>query len=76
MLEEHHKTVVFVTNSLSEAAYLSDRIVVMGPRPAAVKEIIEVPLQRPRHPSVMRRPEFHALTDRLSALLLDESNES
>ncbi|WP_219420356.1 hypothetical protein [Pseudonocardia nigra] len=65
-----------MTHSLSEAAYLSDRIVVMGPRPAVIKEIIEVPLQRPRHPSLMRRPEFHALIDRLSALLLPESDES
>lgn len=72
LLEERGKTVVFVTHSLSEAAYLSDRIVVMSPRPATIKEIITVPLGRPRHPSVMRSPEFHTLTDRLSALLIDD----
>jgi NitT/TauT family transport system ATP-binding protein len=73
LLEEHGKTVVFVTHSLAEAAYLSDRIVVMGPRPATIKAVIPVGLPRPRDPSVMRTSEFHALTDQLSALLLDES---
>lgn len=72
ILEEEGKTVVFVTHSLSEAAYLSDRIVVMGPRPAIIREVIDVPLERPRHPSIMRDPVFHELTDRLSSLLFDD----
>jgi NitT/TauT family transport system ATP-binding protein len=72
VLEEFGKTVVFVTHSLSEATFLSDRIVVMSPRPATIKAIIEVPLDRPRHPSVMRDPGFHALTDQLSELLIEE----
>ena len=72
LLEEHGKTVVFVTHGLAEAAYLSDRIVVMSPRPATIKEIITVPLPRPRHPSLMRGAEFHALTDRLTALLFED----
>ncbi len=71
LLEEHHKTVVFVTHSLSEAAYLSDRIVVMTPRPATIKTILDVPLPRPRQPALLRTPEFHELTDRLTALLLE-----
>ena len=73
LLEEHGKTVLFVTHSLAEAAFLSDRVIVMTPRPATIKEIIEVPLGRPREPRVMRSAEFHALTDRLSALLLEGS---
>ncbi|MDP9026230.1 MAG: ABC transporter ATP-binding protein [Actinomycetota bacterium] len=72
ILEEQGKTVVFVTHSLAEAAYLSDRIVVMSPRPATIKETITVPLERPRHPSVMREHEFHALTDQLTSLLFDD----
>jgi NitT/TauT family transport system ATP-binding protein len=75
LLEEQGKTVVFVTHSLSEAAYLSDRIVVMSPRPATIKDIITVPLDRPRHPSLMRAPEFHELTDRLTSLLFDDESE-
>jgi NitT/TauT family transport system ATP-binding protein len=37
-------TVVFVTHSIPEAAYLSDRVVVMSPRPGQITEIIDVDL--------------------------------
>ncbi len=76
ILEEEGKTVVFVTHSLSEAAYLSDRVVVMGPRPGNIREIIDVPLERPRHTSLMREPAFHDLTDRLSALLYTDDEDA
>jgi NitT/TauT family transport system ATP-binding protein len=72
ILEEQGKTVVFVTHSLAEAVYLSDRIVVMGPRPATIKDTITVPLDRPRQPSVMRKDEFHVLTDDLTSLLFED----
>lgn len=42
------KTVVFVTHSVDEAVFLADRIVVLTARPAKVREIIDVPLARPR----------------------------
>jgi NitT/TauT family transport system ATP-binding protein len=76
LLEEHGKTVVFVTHSLHEAAYLSDRIVVMSARPAHVKEIIVVPLPRPRTAAMVRSAQFHALQDRLSGLLLEPATSS
>jgi ABC-type nitrate/sulfonate/bicarbonate transport system ATPase subunit len=41
-------TVVMVTHDVDEALYLADRIVVMGPRPASVLEIVAVPSVRPR----------------------------
>lgn len=69
VLEEKHKTVVFVTHSLAEAAYLSDRIVVMTPRPGGIADTITVGLPRPRTPEMMRSAEFHAISDRLSELL-------
>jgi NitT/TauT family transport system ATP-binding protein len=73
LLEEHGKTVVFVTHSLTEAAYLSDRIVVMSKRPARVATIIDVELARPRKPDLMKTPDFHRLSDELFALLFDEA---
>src|SRR5262249_1080228 len=45
---EYRKTVVFVTHSIEEAIYLSDRIVVMTARPGHVNQIIMVPEARPR----------------------------
>jgi NitT/TauT family transport system ATP-binding protein len=42
------KTVVFVTHSIEEAIYLSDRIVVMTARPGRIKTIITLPEPRPR----------------------------
>lgn len=48
---ETHKTIVFVTHSVDEAAYLADRVVVMTPRPGVVREIHDVPLPRPRNES-------------------------
>ena len=48
--QETGKTIVFVTHSLAEAAYLSDVIVVLSARPAKIKEVINVTVKRPRDP--------------------------
>ena len=42
------KTVLFVTHSIDEAIYLSDRIIVMQPNPGQVQDIVEVDIPRPR----------------------------
>jgi NitT/TauT family transport system ATP-binding protein len=75
MLEAEQKTVIFVTHSLSEAVYLSDRIVVMSPRPGSIVETIDVDLPHPRNGAMMRSPEFHAITDRLTELLFSDKAE-
>jgi NitT/TauT family transport system ATP-binding protein len=49
--EETKKTVVFVTHSLSEAAFLSERILIMSARPGMSKKIVEVNIGRPRDPN-------------------------
>ncbi|WPP47041.1 ABC transporter ATP-binding protein [Pseudomonas sp. AN-1] len=70
--DQRKKTIVFITHSLDEAIFLSDRIAVMTHRPGRVKEIIEVPLARPRLAEVRNSEEFVHLRQRAWEVLKDE----
>ncbi len=63
--EAERKTVVFVTHSIDEALYLSDRVAVMTAGPTRVKEIVDVPLGRPRSLDVRNLPAFAELRHRV-----------
>lgn len=62
------KTVVFVTHSISEAVFLSDRILVMSPRPGRVLELIEIKNARPRSFDARDTPEFSRHSAHIRAL--------
>lgn len=47
--EEDRKTVLFVTHSVEEAVFLSDRVVVMGTGPGHIARVIPIELDRPRN---------------------------
>ena len=54
-------TVVFVTHDIDEALFLSDRILVMSPRPGRIVEELQVDARRPRNTDVLTTPEFTRL---------------
>jgi NitT/TauT family transport system ATP-binding protein len=69
---ELHMTVVFITHDVDEALFLSDRVIVLTPRPARVKRDLIVNLPRPRTPEVLTSPEFMHLKRETLGLLLAE----
>ena len=58
---ETNTTIVFVTHSVAEAVFLSDRIVVMSPRPGRIEAVIDVDLVRPREAETRDAPRFFEL---------------
>ncbi len=58
ILETYRKTVIFVTHSIREAAFLSDRVVVMGGRPSTIILDKAMPFPRPRRFEIEETPEF------------------
>jgi len=56
--ERERKTVVFITHSMDEAVMLGDRVMLMTPRPGRVKEMIDIPLNRPRSREVEKSSTF------------------
>ncbi len=56
-----NKTILFVTHNISEAVFLSDRVVVLSPHPGRVSAIVDVNIPRPRSLDVKNSPEFTAL---------------
>jgi NitT/TauT family transport system ATP-binding protein len=62
-------TVLFVTHNISEAVFMSDRVVVMTPRPGKVAGIIDVPLARPRQIEAMQDPSFTDLVFEIRSIL-------
>jgi NitT/TauT family transport system ATP-binding protein len=64
-------TVLFVTHSIAEATFLSDRVAVMSPRPGRVTEDIAIDLDHPRRPELEDTDDFFHTTTRLRAALSD-----
>jgi NitT/TauT family transport system ATP-binding protein len=70
--ERTRKTVLFVTHSIEEAAYLSDRVIVMTARPGRMKDIITIGLPRPRDYEMRLTPEFNDIKSKIWDVLKEE----
>ncbi len=64
--QDRSTTMLFVTHDIDEAVYLSDRIVVMASRPGRIKEIVRVPMGRPR---ARNHPDFFRLRTKILEIL-------
>jgi nitrate/nitrite transport system ATP-binding protein len=73
-LDNRNKTIVMVTHDIEEAIFLSDRVVVLHNGPAAtIKEIVDVPLPRPRNKKdIVHDPLYMETHDKLMGLLFDK----
>jgi NitT/TauT family transport system ATP-binding protein len=67
--ERSGSTVVFVTHSISEAVFLSTRVVVMSARPGRIVGIVEVDLPQPRNVDTREQPRFFELVTEVRELL-------
>ena len=67
--EQTRKTVVFVTHSISEAVFLSTRIVVMSPRPGRIMQVIDSNLPAKRTLDIRETPEFLDIAHRVREAL-------
>lgn len=66
---QHRKTIVFVTHSVNEAVMLSDRVVVMTPRPGRIQGIVHIDLPREDRASLVETPEFVAKANEIKEIL-------
>jgi NitT/TauT family transport system ATP-binding protein len=70
--ETKKKTILFVTHSCDEAVFLSDRVVVLSPRPGVIREIVNISISRPRDRT---NKEFIDLRRHLLDMIEEEERE-
>ncbi|MGH7138791.1 MAG: ABC transporter ATP-binding protein, partial [Pirellulales bacterium] len=62
-------TALFVTHNIAEAAFLSTRIIVLGPRPGRIVADVPVPFSGQRKPELRAAPEFARFVGEVGVLL-------
>lgn len=63
-------SVLFITHSIPEAVFLSDKVVVMTPRPGTVDKVLNIDLPRPRHFATRETPDFTAYVHEIQDMFL------
>ena len=72
--EETNKTILFITHSIDEAVYLSDKVAIMTARPGVIKQMVNIPLSRPARfeEDIRSSHDFVETRHRLWGLLKEE----
>lgn len=65
ILEQHKRSVLFVTHSIEEAIYLSDRIYVMSKKPTTIIKELNIPFARPRNREIQYDSQFLTLKEEI-----------
>ncbi len=73
-LDNRNKTIVMVTHDIDEAIFLSDKVIVMNNGPAAtIKEIVDIPIARPRNKKdITHDPAYIDTKEKLTTLLFEK----
>jgi len=72
--EEYAMTILFVTHDIDESIYLSDRVIVLSPRPTTIRSVIDVALPRPREQIATRSlADYRALRTRVFEMIRNSS---
>jgi NitT/TauT family transport system ATP-binding protein len=74
--DQRKKTAILITHSISEAIFLADTVVVMSSGPGRVKEVVEIPLPRPRIAEVRYERDFAELDRHITGCLGREAPRS
>lgn len=62
-------TIFYITHNLTEAVFVGDRVVVLSSRPATIKEVVEIPIERPRTIAHKSMPIFNETVKQIRNLL-------
>ncbi|TFH36565.1 MAG: ABC transporter ATP-binding protein [Anaerolineales bacterium] len=71
--QRSRSTALFVTHQITEAILLGDQVIVISARPGQIKEILPIPLERPRTLEMKRSEPFNRLEEHIWGLIERES---
>jgi NitT/TauT family transport system ATP-binding protein len=74
--ERYHQTAFFVTHSIREAVFLSDRVVVLGGAPGHVVADVTIPFERPRAPTLGETLAFNRICGELRTAIAESTATS
>ena len=73
LLDSRFLSAVFVTHQIDESVLVGDKVVILSRGPGShVREVVDIPLGRPRSPDVRRSPEFAGLVDKVWSIVREE----